>query len=228
MDTLVYFIPQTDAFPQGTVRDIEYGGKIIRIIYFAEDMGFLPFRRFRRKIKDKTKNAVMFKSAIADKFKNEKIYRDGRALVSAHIKDIALTLSSKDLVIFSSDARDLETLGEVLSQTKSVKILTLPSLLEEFEDYLLENYGIAGAVSAAAGVRGKNVLIMPGTDMFSASGADKVIDMNSENLEVYFKPPKELKAASTFFKSPDVLETALDFLGIDYLKARLAGISNCT
>ena len=217
MPSLAYIIPQTPKCPHGTVRDIEIENKgVLRYIYADENAGFFS----RLKIKKLLRGYTVFDNGTARRFHAEKLRRDGTALALSHISEIVRFASRRTpVIIFTRNISDLYSLEEAITTLKSFSIFTTPDLWEEFDSFLMNTYGIAGAVCCAAATGGKTAVIMPSGSDFDASGAENVIDLSNSAAicqTLRFGLPPVFKGAEAALKYPDALETALWFFDIDF------------
>ena len=222
MKTLVYILPQTDKHKHGTFRDIIINDNgTLRILYIKDDMGFIT----RLKLKRALKGCTVFDNAAARKIPCKKLRRNGLRLANLHINGIISHITKKmPAVIFTNNISDLILLEDSIKMHKNISIFTTPPLLEEFDSFLLENYGVAAAVSCAASLGGKSAIVMPNALGFDTDGAACVIDFNNSQSicnALRFDVPYVSSNAGTFLKSPDALETALDFFDIDFYKAKV-------
>ena len=222
METLAYLMPQTEKHPCGSVRSVPIAeNRLLKVVYINEASGFFSRIGLRRHIKD----CVLFENSAASGFRNEKVYYDGTALVYAHINElICLLCKTSPVVIFTSEYSDLLALEGSITALKDISILTVPQLCEEFDSFLLERFGMAGAVHSAVPLSGKTAVIMPSGIIFSAEGARRVIDL-SDKAGIYravsFRVPEIFKGAGAFLSAPDALETAMRFFGIDLSEAKI-------
>lgn len=222
METLVYLLPQTEKHPHGSVMNIQISdNQLLKAIYINEALPFFARMRIRRLIKDCT----LFGNDAASKFRSEKVYYDGINLVIQHINELIFMAGrTSPVVVFTCDLSDLKTLESSITTLKNISILTVPQLQEEFDSYLLNSYGIAGAVQCAVSLSGKTAVIMPSGSSFSANGALRIFDLADKSRickTVKFRVPEKFKGAELFLKAPDALETAMRFFGIDCSEAKI-------
>lgn len=225
MKTLVCLLPQTDKHKHGTFRDIIIkDNEILRIFYVKENIGFYSRLKLKRTFKDCT----VFDNELAEKLPCHKLRRDGLSLAFYHINEIiAFTAKKMPVVIFTSDISDLTLLEDSVKSLKNISILTTPPLYEEFDSFLLNNYGIAAAVNCAASLSGKAVIVMPSGSGFDTNGAGCVIDLNNSQeicKMLRFHIPGIFKNAGTFLKHSDMLETALDFFELPFSEAKISSV----
>ena len=237
MDTLVYLLPAGEKNPPNTSVNFNIGNNgILKIIYCNKDIRFLKLWRFKSKMKSILKNCTVFANEISDNIKCKKIYLDGTSLIAAHLNDIILSVSSSEreipIVIFSDRVSDLKLLKKTLTTLRKIQILTTPEHRCEFENVLLNEYGIAGALRSAVQAEGKIAVVMPNVENFSFKGFTHIINMSKTDIafnavspkSIFFRLPDIFKHADPFLQSADALETALHFFSIDFNTVQLSHV----
>ena len=225
MKTLIIFCPENGQNSHGTFKDIIISDKKLRIIYFCERLSPYGLFFFKLKIKKLLKEADILLTDFSKKFSGNKIYRSGNKLAMYHIsKLINIVAQNSPITVFSHNSADIYALSDVIMTNKSIKFLTSDSLISEFDDTLLSEFGLSGGSVTQCDLRDETVVIMPGGESFSPEGANKIINLSKSRIpwksinpeNISYTIPPSLKGVPLFLRYGDMLETVLCFLGMDF------------
>ena len=234
LKTLIFAVPENSARKSGEYDDFPNEFGLIRVIYARPGIKGVRRILLSRSVRKLTENAVIFGGEAPVNIKGEKFYRNGNELALFYINQIIKYLKDGEggeIVIFSKDINDCTALSETITSF-DVKILTLPSLVLEYSDYLSREFGIVNGASAAQPLSGKTVLIMGGCESFQVSGAKEIVNLSGKEISVpsatpesvCLAPPEKLKCKALFLRRCDFLQTALDFFGISYENISLLSV----
>lgn len=239
MKLLTYILPADAQHKHGFFADVRIDAeKTLRILYLDEKPRFPGSLFSKRKISETLSGSILYKCALAEKYKNEKIFSDGRGLFWHHMKEILFTAANAadmpEFVIFSVSVRDISKFSDIIMSRCRVSFLTTPACADVMNDIMMEEFGVPSSASSAVRLGGKTAVIMPGGEIFSVDGAENIVNLSGKKMphsavtpdSVKYTLPPQLRLAADALYSPERLQTALDFFGISYDKTAVASVNS--
>lgn len=240
MKLLTYILPADTQHRHGFFADVRIDAEnTLRTLYLDEKPRYLSALFSKGKIKETLSGSVLYKCDAAEKYKNEKTASDGRGLFLHHMREILFTAAGNaadmpEFVIFSVSVRDIPKFSDIIMSRCRVSFLTTPACAEVMNDIMMEEFGVPASASSSVRLGGKTAVIMPGGEIFSAEGADNIVNLSGKRLpqravtpdSVKYTLPPQLRLAANAVYSPERLQTALDFFGISYDKTAVASVNS--
>lgn len=239
MKLLTYILPADAQHKHGFFADVRIDAEnTLRTLYLDEKPRYLSALFSKGKIRETLSGSVLYKCDAAEKYKNEKIFSDGRGLFWHHMKEILFTAANAadmpEFVIFSVSVRDISKFSDIIMSRCRVSFLTTPACADVMNDIMMEEFGVPSSASSAVRLGGKTAVIMPGGEIFSVEGAENIVNLSGKKMpqsavtpdSVKYTLPPQLRLAADALYSPERLQTALDFFGISYDKTAVASVNS--
>ena len=239
MKLLTYILPADAQHKHGFFADVRIDAEnTLRTLYLDEKPRYLSALFSKGKIRETLSGSVLYKCDAAEKYKNEKIFSDGRGLFWHHMKEILFTAANAadmpEFVIFSVSVRDISKFSDIIMSRCRVSFLTTPACADVMNDIMMEEFGVPSSASSAVRLGGKTAVIMPGGEIFSVDGAENIVNLSGKKMpqsavtpdSVKYTLPPQLRLAADALYSPERLQTALDFFGISYDKTAVASVNS--
>lgn len=225
MKTLAIFCPENAHHPCKTFDDIIISDKKLRIIYYKENMPKLQLLLFKMSVKKLLKDADILLTDFSKNFSGNKLYKSGHSLAMYHIKAITNIAAKKlPVTVFSCNIADIYALSDLIMSHKKIRFLTNDAHISEFEDTLSGEFGLSGGAACNISLSGEVAVIMPGGEIFSPEGAEKIINLSKTNLawnavnpeNILYAFPPSFRGVPNFLRHGDMLETVFSFLEMDF------------